>query len=80
MQKLKRKNYQEKDYCFFILQQNQRQKILNDNWKKNALHPKFQFTDYRALKNQYEKQAKTRKRLFIDLSYVYIAVQNILAV
>ena len=30
--------------------------------------------------NQYEKQAKTRKKLFTDLSYVYMAVQNILAV
>lgn len=38
---VEKKELSKKDYCSFILQQNQRQKILNDNWKKNAFHPKF---------------------------------------
>lgn len=36
--------------------------------EENAFYLQFLFTDYKALKNQYEKQAKTRKRLLTDLS------------
>lgn len=45
------------------MQQNQRYKQLNVNWKKKTCHPKSYFTYYMMfLKNQYEKQAKNMEK------------------